>query len=272
MNTDRLRWLANRHSAFYILSHGWLLWRITTTELASRYAGAVLGLAWALLAPLFILSLYAATYTMILRVQVQDLSSLQYTLFIFAGLVPFLSTAEALTQGVSSVVANRTLLTNTVFPIDLAPVKAVLLSQVVMAVGMAALVLGLCVTGEVRATVVLLPIVWLLQVFAITGVVWFLSLLNVILRDLQMFLAVLTMTLMIASPIAYGPENVPERLRFLLLVNPFAWFVMAYQKILVFGEWLTPGDWLALVACSAVLFCAGGYFFSCMKKAIIDHA
>lgn len=231
----------------------------------------MLGVAWALLVPLLILTLYTLTYTMILRVQVQDLSPFRYTLFIFAGLVPFLSTAEALTQGVGSVVANRSLLTNTVFPIDLAPVKAVLMSQVVMAVGMAVLVIGVCVTGEARETLVLLPVVWALQVLAVTGVVWFVSLLNVVLRDLQMLVAILTMTLMIASPIAYGPEQVPAGLRFLIYLNPFAWFVMAYQKIIVFGQWLSWTEWLALVGYTALFFGAGGYFFSRMKKAIIDH-
>jgi len=31
-----------------------------------------------------------------------------------------------------------------------------------------------------------------------------------------------------------------------LWLNPFAWFVMAYQKVLVLGQWPTAGDWLAL--------------------------
>jgi len=239
--------------------------------LAGRYAGSVLGLAWALVAPLLVLGQYTLTYTLILRVQVGDLSTVQYTLFIFAGLIPFLSTAEALTQGVGSVVANRALLANTVFPIDLAPVKAVLQSQVVMAVGMAALVIGLAASGHAHPTVVLLPVVWALQVAAVTGVVWFVSLLNVVLRDLQMMMAIVVMTLMVASPIAYGPENVPAGLRFLLVLNPFAWFVMAYQKLLVLGQWPTATDWLALTGYATLFFAGGGYFFSRMKKAIVDH-
>jgi lipopolysaccharide transport system permease protein len=266
-----LRRLANRHSAFYLFSHGRLLWRITATELSARYAGSILGLGWALLAPLLILGLYTATYTMILRVQVEGLTPLEYTLMIFAGLVPFLSTAEALNQGVGSVVASKALLSNTVFPIDLAPVKAVLLSQVVMTVGMIALTAGLCVTGLIHSTVVLLPVIWAMQMLALTGIVWILSLLNVVLRDLQMMMAVVTMTLMIASPIAYAPDAVPPSLRFLLVLNPFAWFVTAYQEVLVFGHWLSPTHWLALVACAGLMFGLGGYFFSSMKKAIVDH-
>jgi homopolymeric O-antigen transport system permease protein len=253
------------------VSHGRLLRRITASELAGRYAGSVLGLGWALLVPLAVLTLYAVTYALILRIQVDDLTPFQYTLFIFAGLVPFLSLAEALTQGVGSVVANRSLLTNTVFPIDLAPVKAVLQSQVVMAVGMTALVVSLAVTGNLRPTAVLLPVVWALQVLAVTGVVWVVALLNVILRDLQMILAVLIMTLMIASPIAYTPDRVPDGLRFVVMLNPFAWFVTTYQNILVFGRWPTAIDWTALVGFATLFFGGGGYFFSRMKKAIIDH-
>jgi len=271
LNTQTLRRLARWHSAAYLLSHGRLLRRITATELAGRYAGSVLGLGWALLAPLAVLSLYAVTYVLILRVQVPDLTPLQYTLFIFAGLVPFLSVAEALSQGVGSVVANRSLLTNTVFPIDLAPVKAVLQSQVVMAVGMTVLVVALAATGDLRPTAVLLPVVWALQVVAVTGVVWVVALLNVVLRDLQMILAVVVMTLMIASPIAYTPDRVPDGLRWVLVLNPFAWFVTAYQNILVLGRWPGTTDWAALVGWSALFFGGGGYFFSRMKKAIVDH-
>ncbi len=253
------------------MSHGRLLWRITKTELASRYAGSILGIGWALLAPLAVLALYATTYVLILKIHVEGLTSLQYTLFIFSGLVPFLSLAESLNLGVGSVVANRSLLTNTVFPIDLAPIKAVLQSQVVMAVGMTALILSLAVTGNLQPTAILLPVVWVLQMFAVAGVVWIVALLNVVLRDLQMILAVLTMTLMIASPIAYTPDRVPASLRFVLVLNPFAWFVTTYQNILVLGRWPTAMDWAALVGYTILFFGVGGYFFTRMKKAIIDH-
>jgi lipopolysaccharide transport system permease protein len=254
------------------LTHASLLARVTKSELATKYAGSVLGLGWAFVLPLLVLGLYTVTYTLILRIQVGDLTPFQYTMFIFAGLVPFLSLAESLSQGLNSVVANRSLLTNTVFPIDLIPLKAVLLGQVTMAVGMAALVIGLAVSGQIQATIVLLPIVWLLQVVALTGIVWLLSLVNVVLRDLQSLIGLLIMSLMIVSPIAYGYDNVPANLRFILNLNPFAWFVMAYQKILIFGIWPGPLHWVSLILWSALLYLGGGFFFSRAKKAMIDHA
>jgi lipopolysaccharide transport system permease protein len=172
LNAVNLARLTRWHPAPNLWSHGRLLVRITAKELAGRYAGSVLGIAWALFGPLLILTLYTVTYTLVLRVQVEDLATVQYAVFILAGLIPFVSTAEALTHGVNSVVANRALLANIVFPIDLAPVKAMLQSQVVMIVGMIALVIGQLATGHVHETVILLPVVWALQMAAVTGVVW----------------------------------------------------------------------------------------------------
>ena len=90
ITTTSLRRYAVRHSAVYLVTHAPLLGRITRTELAARYAGTLLGPAWAVLGPLLLLGLYAATYAMILKVRVGGLEPAQYVLFIFAGLVPFL--------------------------------------------------------------------------------------------------------------------------------------------------------------------------------------
>ena len=59
---------------------------------------------------------------------------------------------------------NKSVLNNTVFPIDLAPVKPVLATQAVMVTGMAVVVVGAVLTGNVHATIVLLPVIWLLNI------------------------------------------------------------------------------------------------------------
>src|SRR5262245_8501662 len=157
------------HSGRYLLTHRRILLRVTRNELVSRYAGSVLGVGWALLTPLAIISIYAVVYLVIFRVQAPGLTPGQYVVFIFAGLVPFLMTSEALGSGVGSVITNKAVLSNTVFPIDLAPPKAVLLSQVQMVVGMTAILLVTPFVAPVSWTISLLPVVWILHVMALTG-------------------------------------------------------------------------------------------------------
>ncbi len=64
---------------------------------------------------------------------------------------------------------------------------------------------------------------------------------------------------------------VPRTLRPLLLLNPFAYFVTAYQHVLVLGT--LPGLWLSLVlvVMSVGLFLLGGRFFASAKRALIDY-
>jgi lipopolysaccharide transport system permease protein len=231
----------------------------------------MLGVSWVVVAPAISIGLYATIYRLIFRVHVPGLGGWDYVLYIFAGLVPYLMTAESLTTGVSSVIVNRSVLNNTVFPIDLAPVKAVLASQGAMLVGMVATVGGVIAVGRAHWTILLMPVVWFLQILAMIGVAWILSLVNVVLRDMQNLITLLLVVLMIASPIAYTPAMVPASLHAVIYLNPLAYFVLTYQRLLVLGQLpdLTTG--LLLVGVSLGLFFFGGYFFSRTKRAMIDY-
>jgi homopolymeric O-antigen transport system permease protein len=258
-------------SARYLLSHRRLLWRVTRNDLNARYAGSHLGTLWVFLAPVLILVVYAVTYVEIFRVRLAGLSSAEYVIFIFSGLVPYLMAADALVNGVTSVVANKSVLSNTVFPIDLAPVKSVLISQAIMVTGISVTVVGSAIVGTLRWTVVLLPFVWALQVLGLIGLTWMLSLLNVIFRDIQNILTPVLMIILIASPFAYTPNLVPESLRPFILLNPFAYFVVAYQQIIVLGRLPGLDHTLALLVLGIVPFIAGSWFFATAKRVIVDY-
>lgn len=260
------------HSTRFLISHRRLLLRVARHELRARYAGSVLGVGWAVLTPLVMLGVYAAVYLVIFQIKVPGLSATQYVLWIFSGLVPFLATSEALVTGVGAVVANRSALSNTVFPIDLAPVKAVLLSQITMVVGFVAIFAVLGATARLSWTVLLVPFVWGLHVLALLGLTWILSLVNLVFRDLQNMMGLALMGLMIASPIAYTPEMVPPGLKMLIVLNPFAYFVTAYQRLLVLGHLPAVSEMLVLVAISTGTFLVGGSFFSRAKRVLIDYA
>jgi lipopolysaccharide transport system permease protein len=259
------------HPAKYIRSHWKLLFRISKSELKSRYAGFIFGAGWAVIFPVLMILIYSVVYLVIFRVRVPNMSSVQYVLFIFSGLVPFLMTSEALGNGVGCIVVNRAVLSNTVFPIDLVPVKAVLLSQFTMAVGMAVILTASAIFHVLSWTALLLPAIWLLQVLALIGVVWVISLVNLVIRDLQNLITLIILVLMVASPIAYTPEMVPSSLKVLILLNPLAYFVLAYQRVLVLGEIPLWWDCLAIFALAFGFFFVGGYFFGRAKQVMVDY-
>lgn len=254
-----------------LFTHGPILLRVTRNETAARYAGSLLGAAWVFLAPLLILTVYGLVYVAIFRFQPEGLTSTEYVLYIFTGLVPYLVTAEVLASSIGSVSSNKAVLTNTVFPIDLVPVKTVLMSLGTMSVGLGITTVGVAVTGNLHPTILLLPLVAALHMLALIGLAWILALLNVVFRDLQNLIAALLMILLIASPIAYTPAMVPESLKPFLALNPFSYYIFAYQKVLILGRFPSVLLLTALVVMSVGVFLLGSWFFDRAKRVIIDY-
>jgi len=270
--TRAKRAVANvNHSGVYLRSHLGLLFRVTRGEIAARFAGSLLGIGWAVLGPLLLLVIYATVYLFILQVRAPSLSGSEYVVLIFSGLVPFLMSSEALMNGVPSVVSNKAVLSNTVFPVDLVPIKAVLTSQVTMVSGMIIVLIASVALRKFSSVILLFPLVWALHIMFLIGLLWILSLVNLVFRDLQNIIGVVIMYLMIASPIAYTPEMVPQGMKMLLTLNPLAHFIIAYQDLIVFGRLPRLSTMLVLTTMSVLTFVIGGLFFARAKRTLIDY-
>lgn len=249
-----------------------MLWNTTVGELRQRYARSLMGVFWLGLSPLLLMAFYAFVYLVVFRVRPTAMSEHEYVLYVLAGLIPFLGLSEALASGAASLSLNKAILLNTVFPSELIPVRAVLVSQATTAVGLALTVLVALFMGKLSWTMLLVPIVWLLQVMFVAGIVWVLALASLVLRDIQQSLSFVTMVLMIVTPIAYTVDMVPSALRAIVYLNPLSYFVFAFHDLVVFGRapsMITLGIMVALALSS---YGVGFSIFRRAKKMLFDYA
>ena len=144
-----------------LLRYRLMLYQTTINEIKTRYAGSVLGLAWLVVYPLLFLGTYAIVYLYIFQIRFPDLSSSEYVALIFCGLIPFLGFSEALSGGVPSVVSSSNLIKNTLFPIELVPIKAVFVGQATQFVGLILLLITLAIIGKLSILSPVLLLVWL---------------------------------------------------------------------------------------------------------------
>lgn len=258
--------------AFSIINkHRTLLLNTVVTDVRTRYAGSLLGMLWLFLYPLLLLGAYAMVYLFIFKVRFKLFNSDEYVALIFCGLIPFIGFSDALGTGVSSVVSNASLIKNTLFPIELVPLKSVLVSQTTQASGMLLLLIALGLLGKWTPVLPLFLIVWLLQILFTSGLMWILSSLNVYVRDLQNVVSVLILILMMVSPIAYTQSMIPVYLRPFLAVNPLYYFITSYQDLLMLGT-LPPVHIIVIMVCMSILIYLLGFsFFMTMKKVFIDN-
>jgi lipopolysaccharide transport system permease protein len=76
---------------------------------------------------------------------------------------------------------------------------------------------------------------------------------------------------MIASPIGYTQEMVPEGMKLILLLNPLAYFIVAYQDLIVFGRLPNLSLIITITTMSLLMFLVGGFFFARAKRTLIDY-
>ena len=219
--------------------HRKMLWATTLADIRSRYAGSALGMFWLILYPILMLSAYSIVYVFILRIRLDQISA--------------------------------ALVKNTLYPIEIIPVKAIFFSQCTEVVGLALLVIVLAVSGLLTPWALLVIPLWAFQVMFGIGIGWIVSAFNVILRDLQSLVSIITMFLMMVSPIAYTPDMIPEGLRPFLQLNPLYYYITAYQNFLIYGKMPSWDILLVIVLISVGFFIVGFWFFSKIKQLFDDN-
>ncbi|MGI9491587.1 MAG: ABC transporter permease [Geminicoccaceae bacterium] len=258
---------------YWVIFHYWpLLASSINVALRTRYAGSLLGLFWIVLGPALLLSLYAVIYTVVFDFRPTVMSRSDYVLYIFAGLVPFLTFSQALTSGTASLVKDQALLMNAVFPAELIPLREVLSAAPLLFVGFGIIAgLKLLFFGGPLWTWILVPAIAVAMAMAITGFVWILSLANLVAKDVQQVLTYLIIMLLISSPIAYTPDMLTGAFRILMYANPLSYYVSSFQQVLVLGQ-VPPAEILiggALI--SLISFHAMYAAFDRGKTLILDY-
>lgn len=253
-----------------LMAHRRILYSTVVQGVRKRTSGNVLGALWLVLYPLFFLGMYSVVFLQILQVRIPGLGTTDYMLVVFSGLVPFLAFAEAFGVGTTSIVANRDLLMNTLFPIELVVAREVLVGHTTMGMGMLLLWAAVLYNHGLQWTHILIPLIYLLQIVMVLGLVWITATLTVFFRDLQQAIPIFILFLMMISPIGYTADMVPAGLEAVLLFNPLAWLMELYRACLIQGvvPWAQLGMF-AIFAC--VLFALGGALNLRLKPLFADH-
>jgi len=110
-----------------------------------------------------------------------------------------------------------------------------------------------------------------LQLIFSIGLSWFLASLNVLIRDISQLIPVLTVVLMLVSPIGYTEDMIPANLKLFMYFNPLYYLISLYREPLVFNR-LPPFQNLFVLSIVAIgLFLLGYHVFSRLKEIFPDY-
>ncbi|PVY58129.1 MULTISPECIES: ABC transporter permease [unclassified Simplicispira] len=251
----------------------WVLWRYwLLREFKTRYAGSVLGLAWAFVQPLASLAIFYVLFGLILAVRVPGLTSSNgYLLHLLAGLAIWLPFTDAIGRGVGSLAAYEDFLRKQPMPAEILPAVAVGGSLLVLGIGYA-LLLVLSIGQGVGPFVswAWLPLLVLAQVVLTFGLALVLSMAHFLWRDVGSTVGFALQLGFYLTPIVYPLAQVPERFHSWFLLNPVACLVLAVQSAVLHMP--VPLGTMWALAVWVVLLGGGGWWFFRSMKPVLGEA
>lgn len=246
---------------------------LTTTiyELRKKYAGSALGLLWAFLHPIMFLGIYLFLYLVVFNVRFPDMSTIQYVIYVFVGLVPYLGLMEVVNTSVVTMRQNVHLVKNVIMPIELIPFRTMLVGLTAQAAGLLLIFSIILSFGELSSNIIFFPLVLFFFIVLLAGLSWLLGALGVLLPDLSTFTGLLMLLLLFLSPVAFRPEMVPEALQAVLYFNPVHYIIASFRWSLISGTTISIWELAIFGIMSTTTFFIGAWFFVRLKGAIVDY-
>jgi lipopolysaccharide transport system permease protein len=243
---------------------GFLVWR----DVKVRYKQTTLGVAWAVLQPLFAMVVFSVIFGRIAKL---PSDGVPYPLFTMAGVLPWQVFSASFTGSANSIVGSAGLISKVYFPRLVVPLATVAGTLVDFAISFA-LLLGLCAYYHQMPTVAIvwLPAFILLALAAALGAGLWCSALNVKYRDVQYALPFFMQALLLASPVAYSGTLITSPiLRTIYALNPIAGVIQGFRWAFLGSPAPGPLIWLS-VATTLVLLAGGVTFFKKMEASFAD--
>jgi len=200
---------------------------LTWRDVKVRYKQTALGVAWAIIQPLFTTLVFSVFFGRLAKV---PSDGIPYPIFCYTALVPWTLFANGLTQSSNSLVGSSNLITKVYFPRLIVPMSTALSAAVDFLFSFGVLFVIMLYYGVTPSRNILaLPLFISLAVIASLGVGMWLSALNVQFRDVRYVVPFITQFWMLATPIAYPSSLLSDPWRTLYGLNPMAGVVEGFR-------------------------------------------
>jgi lipopolysaccharide transport system permease protein len=248
-----------------------LLARLVWRDVSVRYKQTFLGVAWALLVPVFTAAVYVVIFGKFAQFPAGE-ENTAYPSLVLAGVIPMQYFASSLTGSSMSLAANLQLVTKVYFPRTLLPLGAVIVPLIDFLVGLPVLIALMWYydTWPNGATVLFAPLFILLAMVTVLGLGFLLSAVNVRYRDVRYMIPVFLQVLPLLSGVMYAVEAIPTKWQWILAFNPMTAVIAGWRWAMLDAATPNPGQTAIGVAVAIVLFVGGLAVFRSSEPRFAD--
>ncbi len=229
-----------------------LTWRLFLRDFSARYRQSIFGVLWVLILPL----ITVITFVFLNRSGIINVSniSVPYPVFVLIGLTIWQVFASGLIMYSNAIVLGGSMIVKINFPKETLVIAAMgqVLVELVVRLILLAIVMVMFQVNP-KWTVIFFPFTLLPLLMITLGLGFFLSLLNVLFRDVANMVPVATTLLMFLTPVIYPVPNTGT-IATLMSLNPLTGLVTASKDMVITGYLSDPIGFIWTTVLSVVFF------------------
>lgn len=234
-----------------------LLLHFARQDLIDRYAGSVLGGAWSFFLPLANILIFTLVFSKIMGAKLevfgQEFSQYGYSIYLIAGILPWVSFANTVQRTTTVFRDKAGLIGKVKVGLKSLPLYILISEAAIFVISMAFFAIFLLIIGfPLDLYWLFIPVVYLVQQLFAYALGFGLAILSVFLRDIREFINVVVQLWFWLTPVVYVITILPEPYRQLISLNPFYVLVNSYRDLIIHHQ-LPAFYGLAVVSAAGVL-------------------
>jgi len=242
-------------------THQQLIRLLTVRDLTLRYKRSVLGVWWTLLNPLLTAAVMWLVFSQIFNRVSEDVP---FIIYLLSGIL-LISTffAQGVLAAGSSLLSGGNILSKIRVPGEVFAFTAGLAAMVNFLIGLIPLLIIMVLTGTpIPWTVLLVPIPTFAMLCLVTGAGMLLAAAAVHFYDVLDFTRVLLQLSIWLVPTFYPLEMIPEKLQFIIKINPLFSYLEVFRGFVYRGEFAPTWNFVYMIGSALFFLTVGVWVFS----------
>lgn len=249
-----------------------IVWSLAVNDFSTKYAGSLFGVFWAFVQPIVTIVIYACVFQYGLKSQ-SPVPEVSYIFWFASGMIPWFFLSDGIRAVTNVMIEYSYLVKKVVFEIELLPVIKILATLFIHLVFICLLFLIAFVNGETVSIHVIQVLYYMfccvVFVYAIGKIT---SSLILFFRDLGQIVNIVLDIGLWATPIIWSNTIVPEKMQWIIKINPVFYIVNGYRDSFVNHVWfyedigLTIYFWLITI----IFLLIGNTIYKKMKPQFAD--
>ncbi|MCF2155747.1 ABC transporter permease [Photobacterium carnosum] len=251
-----------------------LILSLTKRDIESRYKSSILGLAWSIVFPLFMLIIYTFVFGFVFKSKWNvdsHTTSINYSLMMFTGLILHSVFSDCIGRSTTLIQSNTNYVKKVIFPLESLCWVSLLSSYFQFIISFIVLMIFVFIEQlSFHFTILLVPVLIIPFIILSYSLVLIISSLSVYIRDVSQMVPILISVLLFMSPVFYGINAVPEKYQWLIYINPLTYIIESMRDIILFGRVFSIEGYTIYLAISLFLYFVASKWFNKLKLGFSD--